>query len=251
MKVRKKLGLGVASAALGLALVGGGTWAAFNDVERIHNSFAAGTLDLEIVDVNEGEINFDLQNLKPGDSMERFFKLENHGTLAIKEVLMNAHAKNFVNGKNEFVSKHGMRDNSMKDFLKQFHVEILLTGYENQNAKPRDKYEIIKPQDGKTLYDLVYKMKNINLAPYNEIEEWTGIPINPKDYEIVQIKITMKDDKSKVKRGSAKGEYKQNVYQGDSVDIKFVLEATQWDGLDTEDTKNNGFLHKNEEAFSN
>ncbi|WP_267490480.1 TasA family protein [Bacillus licheniformis] len=30
MGTKKKLGLGVASAALGLALVGGGTWAAFN-----------------------------------------------------------------------------------------------------------------------------------------------------------------------------------------------------------------------------
>lgn len=250
MKVKKKLGLGVASAALGLALVGGGTWAAFNDVERLNNAFATGTLDLEVVDVDGGETTFNLQNLKPGDSMERFFQLENNGTLAIKEVLMNAHATNFKNGENEFVGKHGMRDNGKKDFLKQFNVEILLTGYENQNAEPRDNYSIIKPEDGKTLYDLV-KMKDINLAPYNEIEEWTGIPIDPNDYEIVQIKITMKDDQRKVKKGSAKGEYYQNKYQGDSVDINFTLEATQWDGLDTDQTENNGYLNINERAYSN
>lgn len=250
MKVKKKLGLGVASAALGLALVGGGTWAAFNDVERLDNAFAAGTLDLEVVSVEGGEKTFNLQNLKPGDTMERFFKLENHGTLAIKEVLMNAYATNFKNGKNEFVKKHGMKDNSMKEFLKQFHVEILLTGHENQNAQPRDNFSIIKPEDGKTLYDLT-KMKNINLAPYNEIEEWTGIPIDPNDYEIVQIKITMKDDKTKVKRGPASGEYKQNVFQGDSVDIKLKLEATQWEGLNTDQTKNNGYLKINEKANSN
>ena len=50
MGIKKKLGLGVASAALGLSLIGGGTWAAFNDAATINNHFAAGTLDLEVGD---------------------------------------------------------------------------------------------------------------------------------------------------------------------------------------------------------
>lgn len=251
MSAKKKLSLGVASAALGLALVGGGTWAAFNDVERLSNTFAAGTLNLEVVDVDGGETEFHLQNLKPGDTMERSFKLENRGSLAIKEVLMNTHAFNFQNAEyNEFVHRHGMPDNNMKQFLKQFQVEILLTGVENQNAQPRRNFEIIKPEDNKTLWDLT-KMKNINLTPENVDGQWTGIPLDPLDDEVVYIKITMKDDQEKVKRGPAKGEYKQNVYQGDSVDFKFILEATQWDGLNTDQTNENGYLHINERANSN
>ncbi len=50
MGTKKKLGLGVASAALGLALVGGGTWAAFNDIETTQATYAAGTLDLNAKD---------------------------------------------------------------------------------------------------------------------------------------------------------------------------------------------------------
>ena len=33
MSLKKKLGLGIATAALGMSLVGGGTYAYFNDVE--------------------------------------------------------------------------------------------------------------------------------------------------------------------------------------------------------------------------
>ncbi|MCL6570669.1 MAG: M73 family metallopeptidase, partial [Bacillus sp. (in: Bacteria)] len=34
MSIKRKLGMGAASAALGLSLIGGGTWAAFNDMTR-------------------------------------------------------------------------------------------------------------------------------------------------------------------------------------------------------------------------
>lgn len=254
MSIKKKLSLGVASAALGLALVGGGTWAAFNDVERLNHSFATGTLDLEIEDVklNGKKIpkTFELSNLKPGDQMVRAFKLKNKGTLAIREVLMNVSYYDFKNGVNEFVSKHKQQDNNAEEFLDQFKVEILLTGAENPNAEPRDNFYIIKPSDNKTLKDLV-KMKDINLAPANKDEQWTGIPKIPDDYEIVIIAITMKDDKSKVTSGDAEGEYKQNKYQGDSIKLKMTFEATQWEGLDYNDTRNNGELEKNKKSNSN
>jgi spore coat-associated protein N len=84
MSLKKKLGLGVASAALGLSLVGGGTYAYFSDTAVTNNTFAAGTLDLAanpttIIDVN---------NIKPGDRMLRTFALENNGTLNIKNVIL-------------------------------------------------------------------------------------------------------------------------------------------------------------------
>ena len=48
MTIKKKLGLSVATAALGLSLIGGGTYAYFSDQEVTQNTFAAGTLDLAI-----------------------------------------------------------------------------------------------------------------------------------------------------------------------------------------------------------
>ncbi|PHD39103.1 cell division protein FtsN, partial [Bacillus toyonensis] len=46
MSLKKKLGVGVVSAALGLSLIGGGTYAYFSDQVVTNNSFAVGTLDL-------------------------------------------------------------------------------------------------------------------------------------------------------------------------------------------------------------
>jgi spore coat-associated protein N len=82
MSLKKKLGLGVASAALGLSLVGGGTYAYFSDSAVTNNSFAAGTLDIA---ANPTTI-IDIKNIKPGDTMLRSFNLENNGTLDISTV---------------------------------------------------------------------------------------------------------------------------------------------------------------------
>jgi spore coat-associated protein N len=91
MGVKKKLGLGLASAALGLSLVGGGTFAYFSDEATIHNGFAAGTLDLEIGKYpgTQWPVNFDLSNLRPGDKVERTFDLKNTGSLAIEDTYLD------------------------------------------------------------------------------------------------------------------------------------------------------------------
>jgi len=84
MGIKKQIGMGIMSAALGLTLVGGGTFAYFSDSETTSNTFAAGTLDLSanpttIVDVDE---------LTPGDSVTRDFELQNNGTLDIDKVFL-------------------------------------------------------------------------------------------------------------------------------------------------------------------
>ena len=61
MSLKKKLGMGVAS-ALGLALIGGGTFAFFSDKEVSNNTFAAGTLDLTL----NPKTLVDIKDLKPG-----------------------------------------------------------------------------------------------------------------------------------------------------------------------------------------
>jgi spore coat-associated protein N len=91
MSLKKKLGLGMASAALGLSLVGGGTFAYFSDEATIHNGFAAGTLNLEVGKYpgTQWPVNFDLTNLRPGDTVERTFDLKNTGSLAIEDTYLD------------------------------------------------------------------------------------------------------------------------------------------------------------------
>ena len=61
--------MGVASAALGLSLIGGGTFAYFSDKEVSNNTFAAGTLDLAL---NPKTI-VDIKDLKPGIQLRKSF----------------------------------------------------------------------------------------------------------------------------------------------------------------------------------
>lgn len=85
MSLKKKLGMGIATAVLGIGLIGGGTFAYFSDTAEAEANFAAGTLDLS---VNPSTI-IDVDNLKPGDWMNRTFKLENNGSLDISKVLLS------------------------------------------------------------------------------------------------------------------------------------------------------------------
>ncbi|QKY70392.1 CalY family protein [Lentibacillus sp. CBA3610] len=84
MGIKKQLGMGVMSAALGLSLVGGGTYAYFSDSETTNNTFAAGTLDLAV----EPTEVIDVENIQPGESMTRDFELQNNGSLDINQVLL-------------------------------------------------------------------------------------------------------------------------------------------------------------------
>jgi spore coat-associated protein N len=85
MSLKKKLGMGIASAALGISLVGVGTFAYFSDTEVTSGSFAAGTLDLSADPTTIIEVN----NIKPGDTMLRSFDLENGGSLDIASITLD------------------------------------------------------------------------------------------------------------------------------------------------------------------
>jgi len=84
MNIKKQLAIGVVAAALGLSLIGGGTFAYFSDSEATNNTFSAGTLDLTA----EPTTVIDVDNIKPGDSMVRDFQLENNGSLDINKVTL-------------------------------------------------------------------------------------------------------------------------------------------------------------------
>lgn len=97
MGIKKTLGLGVASAALGLSLIGGGTFAYFSDTAQSTATFAAGTLDLN----SDPSVIVDLKDLKPGDTIKRDFKLKNDGTLDIGSILLKTTTSiNDVGGNN-------------------------------------------------------------------------------------------------------------------------------------------------------
>src|SRR5699024_10880864 len=82
MGIKKKLGMVMVTGALGLALVGGGTYAYFSDSVTTNNTFAAGTLDLTA----EPTKIIDVDDLAPGDSVVRDFELENSGTVDMNKV---------------------------------------------------------------------------------------------------------------------------------------------------------------------
>ncbi|MDH4617831.1 hypothetical protein JZI27_12145 [Brevibacillus sp. AY1] len=71
----------MASVGIGAALIGGGTFAYFNDTETSNNNtFAAGTIDLR-PDLN-GAAVFNIENAKPGDDWDVNYNLSNAGSLA-------------------------------------------------------------------------------------------------------------------------------------------------------------------------
>ncbi|QHS24363.1 hypothetical protein GWK91_16415 [Virgibacillus sp. MSP4-1] len=274
MSVKTKLTAGAISTCLGLSLVGTGTWAAVNDVEKQTAEFAAGTLDFEIQPINLGEhripYTFEVSNLKPGDSMYRAFKIENAGSLAIKEVLLDTIPAKFTNGDNEYVNQVGA-DNTEDEFLEQFQVNVLWVTSRNLiDLDPDvlqefydDNFSIINPEDHVTLKDLKYNNLpsdvvtgsdgRINIAPNNEgglfmdRDKYDGLPVTPDDKEAVLIGITMKDDKNRKSEGPAKGEFLQNQFMGDSVDITFSFEGTQWEGIEVSEE---GYIKENEKAHS-
>ncbi|WP_163526925.1 TasA family protein [Halobacillus ihumii] len=265
MGIKKKLSGGALAATMGLALVGGGTFAAFNDVEALDNQVAAGTLDLNLASV-DGSMEFQLSDLKPGDRATRTIKMENAGSLAIKDVLLSIENVTFKDGK---PGDRDMGDNGDKiDFLEQFEVTVIKVGAEGSGDGEFPK--IITGEANITLADLhkasqgdgtakskilgavtpgyVSNDGRINIATVNP-DEWTGIPVVPEDPDNVQITVEFVDDDTKDDQDKY---YLQNKFQGDSADVTFTLEARQWGGLNIQedDVDDNGYIKTNEKAHS-
>ncbi|RRJ61757.1 cell division protein FtsN [Paenibacillus oralis] len=194
MGIKKTLGFGVATAALGLTLIGGGTFAYFSDSIETTGTFAAGTLDLNA----DPTAIIDVGNLKPGDSATRTFQLKNDGTLDIAKVLLKTTYT--------VVNKPGAPEN-VDDFGKHIVVKFL---------KNLDKGETVIYQT--TLYDLQ------NLAPDAVENKWVawfeehgGLKAGDTDDLIVNFEF--KDNGQD-----------QNEFQGDALNLKWTFEAKQGAG---------------------
>ncbi|WP_020061776.1 CalY family protein [Bacillus sp. 123MFChir2] len=187
MTLKKKLGIGVASAVLGAALVGGGTFAYFSDKEVSNNTFAAGTLDL----VANPTTIVNVDNLKPGDTIKRDFKLENKGSLDIKKVLLQTD-----------YSVVDTKGDNKEDFGK--HIKVIF-------LKNVDKHETVVKE---TTLD---KLKNDT----NDLIAWfwdeKGISAGNSDKFTVKFEFV---DNGK----------NQNEFQGDKLQLKWTFDAQQTAG---------------------
>ncbi|KTD86266.1 TasA family protein [Paenibacillus etheri] len=201
MGIKKTLGLGVASAALGLSLIGGGTFAYFSDTAQSTATFAAGTLDLN----SDPSVIVDLKDLKPGDTIKRDFKLKNDGTLDIGSILLKTTTSiNDVGG-----------NNGTNDLAKAIKVKFLVN---------KDKSGILPGSEEKivwetTLADL--KALTPDLVKNTGFDQiWTeasGIKAGTND--TFSVKFEFVDDGKD-----------QNYFQKDSLKLTWDFEARQTEG---------------------
>ncbi|MED0958871.1 cell division protein FtsN [Bacillus cereus] len=194
MSLKKKLGMGVASAALGLSLIGGGTFAYFSDKEVSNNTFAAGTLDLTL----NPKTLVNIDNLKPGDSVKKEFLLKNSGTLAIKDVKLAT----------KYSVKDAKGDNAGEDFGKHIKVKFIW----NWDKESEPVYETTLAELQTLDPDVVAKDV---FAP--EWSEKGGLEAGSEDYLWVQF--VFEDDGKD-----------QNKFQGDSLNLEWTFNASQTDG---------------------
>ncbi|QVY62315.1 CalY family protein [Cytobacillus gottheilii] len=197
MSIKKKLGLGIASAALGMSLVGGGTFAYFNDVEETKSTFAAGTLDLGV----DPTTIIDVTNIKPGDWMNRTFELQNNGSLDISEVILST----------DYTVTDVEGDNT-DDFGKHIRVNFL----ENE-----DKSGLFTPNDiiySTTLHDLKGTAPDaVQKKIWSFFGERSGLAAGTSDNMYVQFEFVDNDAD-------------QNEFQGDSLELKWTFDAKQTEG---------------------
>lgn len=191
MGIKQKLGLGAASAVLGLSLIGGGTYAYFSDTAEATATFAAGTLDLS---VDPTQI-IDVSNMKPGDTVERSFKLVNGGSLDIAKIsLKSSYTVSDANG------------NNTEDFGKHIRVVFL------------DNTDKVDTVVWDTTLDKLSEMSP-DVIEGNVFSKWLGErggKLEPKSSDLLKVKFEFVDNKKD-----------QNQFQGDSLELKWEFEAKQ------------------------
>ena len=184
--------MGVMSAALGLTLIGGGTYAYFSSSETTNNTFAAGTLDLAV----EPTTVIEVEDLKPGDWVIRDFELQNNGTLDIEKVMLDTDY-NVIDAQGE----------NTEDFGKYIEVEFLY------NADKLD--EVIYKTTLDQLKEMSPEAVNEHIF-YPSIGE-KGLQSGAADDLVVKFNFIDSGED-------------QNQFQGDSLQLEWTFHAQQADG---------------------
>ena len=199
MSIKKKLAMGIATGALAVSMIGGGTYAYFNDVETNVSKFAAGTLDINVAGNDAANAIIDVTNIKPGDSMLRTFKLNNTGSLDVSKVFLTSTYSVTNDAKGDNITAGA-------DFGEHIKVKFLVN---NDKLSPVI-YET-------TLKDLSRKdvVENKNL--FDLIGEKDGLKAGNSDTLSVLFEF--------VDNGAD-----QNVFQGDSLQLEWTFDAKQTAG---------------------
>ncbi|KGP89870.1 hypothetical protein N780_09485 [Pontibacillus chungwhensis BH030062] len=224
MSLKAKLAMGVMTGALGLSLVGGGTYAAFTDTESVSNTFAAGELDIKLKQ-QDGTTNLgselfttNLKNLKPGDSITKTIRVKNAGTLSVNQVFVKADYDDFVDGGANIDGDPDLGgENGPHAFADQIDVKI--TG-----------------KSGHVVYNNTLKhLKDNSSSDITDSTTNGALPAMPsKDTDPVTITLTF--------NGEA-----DNTYMKDSMNINFHFEATQHAGTNFNDGDDINFLNGSQE----
>lgn len=191
------------SAALGLSLIGGGTYAYFSDTFETQNTFTAGTLDLSV----NPNVVVNVDNIKPGDEIYREFTLENKGSLDISKVLLNTK-----------YSVEDVKQDNTDDLAKHINVMIM---YNTSSAT--------NPIVETTLYDLQTQQPDLTAIDRLADRIPDGIPAGEKEKILVLFQF--------IDNGQD-----QNQFQGDSLKVDWTFNAEQGAGTYYDDTDENSNL---------
>ncbi|PEF61128.1 TasA family protein [Bacillus cereus] len=194
MSLKKQLGVGIASAALGLSLIGGGTYAYFSDQVVTNNTFAAGTLDFAM----QPTTSLNLDNLKPGDKILKKFNVRNSGTLDIKDVLM----------KLDYTVNDLKQNNGMEDLGKNIKVQFLWDWDPAKSPVYETTLAELKSQHPEVASQKVF---------FSKWAETGGLKAGKMDY--FWMKFIFEDNGAD-----------QNIFQGDGIALKMEFQANQTEG---------------------
>lgn len=195
MSLKKKLAMGILTGGLAVSMIGGGTYAYFNDVETSTNTFAAGTLDLTL----NPETIINVDNIKPGDWMHRTFKLENSGSLDISKIFLTTEYTESV---------AGFGDHIVVDFLRNEDKSGILGASNVIVSKKLSELAGMSPDT----------VKNVSPSFFGwQDGENSGIKAGTKDNMYVKFRFN--------ESGAD-----QNAYQNASLELKWNFDAQQTAG---------------------
>lgn len=231
MSLKKKLGMGIATAVLGIGLVGGGVFAYFSDTATQTNAFSSGTIVLDV----DPTVQVPMDNLKPGDWMPREFNLQNNGSLDMSYVdLTTEYTVRDSKG-------HGVSDELADAYAEQLYVQFL------KNTTGEEDYEVLFEVSLKDLRDLSpedlatkVNLEEIMTEEGYEYWQWIIWPIFGKwitvdpvfedvPEEITGIAAGHSADFDVQFRFNDTGEA-QNDLQGLNLDLTWTFEGFQTDG---------------------
>lgn len=199
MSIKKKLAMGIATGALAVSMIGGGTYAYFSDKEvSDKNYFTAGTLDINVQGNDKDNAIINVADIKPGDTMTRDFKLNNTGSLNVAKVLLT--------------SKYTVADANNNNAGADFGEHIKVTFLKNKDKKTE------------VIHETTLKKLSETDVTDRDIIGWIhgGEPdgLVAKTSDDLQVKFEFVDNKED-----------QNVFQGDSLNLVWTFEAKQGDGV--------------------